>query len=534
MAVIISDMEVDAASLACLKIAELIYKSPFIPVSNIRPSKKQIEFLAYDGEESLYGGAMGGGKSDAILMAALMYATVPGYSALILRRTYRQLSGDGCLIPRSKEWIGDRAVFREKMMQWTFPSGATLTFGYYDHDDDRNLYLGGAWQYCAWDEATSFKPAWYEFMFSRLRKPDWICKNCQQPLTRDNFTVQEFRHKRPGSCAAPEPVPMPTNHLGIAIPDVPIRVRSASNPGGPGHSYFKARFVVDGAPKVFVKSLLEDNPGLDKEDYKKKMANLDPVTRAQYLNGDWFVYSGNRFKKSWFREFWVEPDRNGNPVYKWDEVDTEGKTHSGWPTCSYGGVPVSMTWNMVVVDPASRSEEKHDYTAIGVFAVTPNGEILVLEIVREQMPLQDIVPRIGSLCKDYNPVFVAMEDSNFQIGIINEARRSLNVTIQRLSPEGKAKLIRATPAIIRASEGQLFVPKDEPRGKFPWLDDYLAEMIVYTGDEAMDSHDDVVDVTAYAVQCLSRHGLASPMVINPDEDVSEYNDRGTGLGIFNS
>lgn len=526
----ISELEVRATSVAWMMIEEYIYKNPFIPCSQLRPSNKQIEFLAFNGEESLYGGAVGGGKSDALLMAALMFVSVPNYSALILRRTYGQLAGDGGLIPRSKDWIGDKAVFKEKSMAWTFPSGATLTFGYFDHDDDRNKYLGGAWQTCCWDEAVSFKAGWYEFMFSRLRKPSWVCKHCQEPLTRLDFTTTDFRHRKPSECKIPEPIPMPVNHLGMSLADVPIRMRAASNPGGPAHDYFKRRFVVPGAPKRFVKSLLDDNPGLDKEDYKRKLEKLDPVTRAQYLNGDWDAYQGGRFKKHWFRDWWVEEGKNGRPVYKWSSTDCDGVVHPNWPTCPYDGIPVEKCFNFITCDPASTSGDQFDYTAIGVFAVTPTNEILVLEVVRERMNLEDIVPRIGRLAADYGAMFVGIEDIAFQRGIIREGQRSLGVPVERLPTEGKSKLVRATPAIIRASEGQYFIPLDEPQGKFPWIPDFLAELIVFTGDEKQDSFDDQADMFAYSALSLLRHGLFSPTVITPDDE-DEHDWHG---GIFMS
>jgi hypothetical protein len=55
--------------------------------------------------EAFYGGAAGGGKSDALLMAALQYVDVPGYAALILRRTFKQLSLPGAIMARSNEWL---------------------------------------------------------------------------------------------------------------------------------------------------------------------------------------------------------------------------------------------------------------------------------------------------------------------------------------------------------------------------------------------------------------------------------------------
>jgi len=669
MAQTISELEIRAMSLAWLTITELVYKSPFIPCSNLRPSKKQIEFLALGTEECLYGGAVGGGKalgedsyihttyglktmgslqvgdhvlgtnrlpvkvvavsevmrnrpcyrltfsdgqrivadadhkwdaigtkaglqttldlhvdylcgktplifggpsvkhseridsvpvkciqvdakdgmflvgetgipthnSDALLMAALMYVSIPNYSAILFRRTYGQLTGDGGLVPRSKEWFGDKAIFREKNMQWTFPSGATLSFGYFDHDDDRNKYIGNAWQFCGWDEATAFKFSWYEFMFSRLRKPSWMCKHCQHPLTRDDFTVQNFRHKKPElspNCPTPEPMPMPVNHLGMSLADVPIRVRAASNPGGISHTQFKRRFVVPGAPKIFVKSLLDDNPGLDHDDYKRKLDKLDPITKAQYLNGDWDAYHGGRIRKNWFREFYVDEGKNGQPVYKWDNEDVDGIVHSGWPVCPIDGIPCDRFFNMITVDPASTEGDQYDYTAIGVFAVSPSNEIFILEVIREQMNLEEIVPRIGKLAIDYNAMFVGIEDVAFQRGIIREGQRTLNVPVERLPTEGKSKLVRATPAIIRASEGQYFIPKNEPAGKFGWIDDFIAELVVFTGAE--DSYDDQVDIFAYSALSLLRHGLLTPTAIQPDDDGEQDDyDRG-GSGIFMS
>jgi hypothetical protein len=46
--------------------------------------------------EAFYGGAAGGGKSAALLMAALRHVDQPGYAALLLRRSFPQLSQPGC------------------------------------------------------------------------------------------------------------------------------------------------------------------------------------------------------------------------------------------------------------------------------------------------------------------------------------------------------------------------------------------------------------------------------------------------------
>jgi hypothetical protein len=109
-----------------------------------QPTDRQQLFLSLDDtRECLFGGAAGGGKSSALLMDALKYVDVPGYAALMLRRTYADLSKPGALIDRAHQWLSNTSArWNETKKQWTFPSGATLSFGYMDSDMDRYQYQG--------------------------------------------------------------------------------------------------------------------------------------------------------------------------------------------------------------------------------------------------------------------------------------------------------------------------------------------------------------------------------------------------------
>ena len=111
--------------------------TPWIPQ---KPFGSQFLFLCLNHVlETFFGGAAGGGKTDVLLMAAAQYVDEPGYSALILRRTYPQLSSSGKgIIPRSREWwAGTGARFTESTHTWTFPSGATVRFGSMQHENDK-------------------------------------------------------------------------------------------------------------------------------------------------------------------------------------------------------------------------------------------------------------------------------------------------------------------------------------------------------------------------------------------------------------
>lgn len=229
--------------------------TPYIPHG---PTPPQTAFLLLDALEAFYGGAAGGGKSDALLMAALQYVDVPGYSALILRRTFPELSQPGAIMSRSHEWLGQwrkhGVQWNEQKKRWTFPSGATLTFGYLRSIRDVYQYQGAEFQFVGFDELTQFPEEPYTYLFSRLRRPE------QGPLAQ-----------------------------------VPLRMRAASNPGNVGHGWVKNRLVMPDARqpgRVFIPAKLSDNPHLDRDTYVESLSHLGPILRRQLLDGDWAAFEG--------------------------------------------------------------------------------------------------------------------------------------------------------------------------------------------------------------------------------------------------
>lgn len=236
-----------------------------------KPTPKQAAFLLLPHLEAFYGGAAGGGKSAALLMAALQYADIPGYSALLLRRTFRDLNQAEALIPLSKEWLRETdAKWNDNDRRWTFPSGATLTFGYLEHEDDKFQYQGAAFQFVGFDELTHFSETQYRYLLSRVRR-----------------------------------------RIGL---EVPLRARGASNPGGGGHEWVFRYFVVEGpaAGRPFIPARLDDNPHLDRVSYEAALDRLDPVTRAQLKLGDWNArQAGGLFQRSWFTKHIVDAVRAG-------------------------------------------------------------------------------------------------------------------------------------------------------------------------------------------------------------------------------
>jgi predicted phage terminase large subunit-like protein len=254
------------------------------------PTVKQSAFLLLSNREAFYGGAAGGGKSDALLMAALQHVDIPGYRAILFRRTFADLSLPGALMDRTREWLAPftetgEVRWNDREKTYHFPSGATLTFGYMEHLKDMYRYQGAEFQFIGFDELTQMLRRTYQYMFSRLRR---------------------LRHVK-----------------------IPLRIRAASNPGGEGHEWVKDRYLIEGPEKgrIFIPAKMDDNPYLDAEEYEESLKELDPITRAQLRDGNWDVkVDGAMFDRTWIPVLdQLPPGRRYKFVRFWDLAATAPK-----------------------------------------------------------------------------------------------------------------------------------------------------------------------------------------------------------------
>ena len=291
---------------------------PFCPE---QPSINQKVFLRTYSIEALFGGAAGGGKSSALLMAALQYVDIPGYSAILFRRTFADLSLPGALMDRFRTWCANYEEIHWNANSYvaTFPSGARISFGYLDNTNDYLRYKGSEYQFIGMDEVTEIRESDYRYLFSRLRRPS------TGPLS-----------------------------------SVPLRMRCASNPAP---NWVRQRFIVEGQEKgrIFVPSRLTDNPGIDAESYRQALSALDPIERRRLEEGDW-----------WSTTLGTMFDRTSAVIIDIDEVPTFTSS-----------ARIVRFWDLAATEP-NQSTPDPDWT-VGTLMLFDQGVAYVLDVKKKRV-----------------------------------------------------------------------------------------------------------------------------------------------------
>jgi predicted phage terminase large subunit-like protein len=362
-----------------------------------------------------------------------MFVEVPSYDAILFRRTYADLALPEALIDRSKQWLMDTdASWHEQQKRWDFPSGASLSFGYLQYEDDKYRYKSAEFQFIGFDELTQFSETQFQYLFSRLRRK----------------TIAAW---------------------------IPLRMRTASNPGGTGHDWVKQRYFVEGLKyrRVVVPARLHDNPHVDQAEYERSLHELDPTTRAQLLAGDWDVRPpGLLFKREWFPIIEAAPAAPVAEVRYWDLAATlpdEGD------------------------DP--------DYTVGCKMQKLANGQFVISDLVRVRVNPQAVEQIIvQTAARDGRKCIVRMEQEPGASGkqvIDYYTRRVLpGYAFGGVRSTGK-KDVRAMPLAAQAGAANVMLLQAD------WNSEFLNELVAFPDV----THDDQVDAAAGALEALT--GVAS-------------------------
>ena len=240
-----------------------------------KPQPRQYEFMRRGEYEALYGGAAGGGKSDAMVAEALRQVDIPHYKAILFRKTFPEARELILKSHRIYPRVYPGAKYNGSEHCWTFPSGARIYFGSMPNATSYLRYQGLSFAFIGFDELTHFTQDEYEYLISRNRADG---------------------------------------------PGVRVYIRATANPGGVGHGWVKARFITAMPPntpyefkttvskpdgtamevvrkRIFIPSSVFDNKELLNNDpnYLANLAMLPEAQRKALLYGDWNTFSGQVF-----------------------------------------------------------------------------------------------------------------------------------------------------------------------------------------------------------------------------------------------
>lgn len=153
------------------------------------------------------------------------------------------------------------------------------------------------------------------------------------------------------------------------------------------------------------------------------------------------------------------------------------------------------------VDWAQSGRKKSNRTAIVTAALTPDGRLLVLDVVNEHLRYEENGPALQKVCRMWsypqgvyrhpeNELLqvVASDDDMLSDAMAVECRRYKEIPeVKRLGIRSRAKIVRAQAGIIRSQSG-LFLLPNPPR---PWEEGVCDQLSAFTGEEGAE--DDIAD-----------------------------------------
>jgi hypothetical protein len=324
-----------------------------------KPTPPQAKFasLPWSIKEAFFGGGVGGGKSDLLLVLPLLLGLHknPRFKQLFTRRTHAELKKE--IVPRSREIYSKfGATFNASDMVWTFPregqlgqkervnSGANIFLGHIEHEKDVAKYDSMEINLFSPDELTSLTEYMYVYIaLTRVRTSD---------------------------------------------KSLPAIIRGAGMPGGIGHNFVFNRFVKPeekggkiiigkaGVKRFYVHATLFDNPYIDPEYVNSILALPEAEKRAKL--GDWNAFQGQVFEEFRDQPYPDEPE-NARHVIKEFEIP------SWWPRIVVGDWGfAAMTW-------------------VGFGAISPTGRVfLYRELTWTKVKIEEWVPELKSFVDTEN------------------------------------------------------------------------------------------------------------------------------------
>jgi len=440
----------------------------------------QSQFLASSADIAIYGGAAGGGKTFAELLECLRHVHVPGFGAVIFRRTTPQIRNEGGLWDESLKLfplLG--GVPKEHDLYWSFPAGTTVSLSHLEHDKTVLNWQGSQIPLICFDELTHFTQKQFWYMLSRNRSmtgirgyvratcnPDadswvaeliawWINQETGYPIPERAGVLRWFVRigdniiwaDRPEDLAQYEAL----NEDGVMAPIPPKSL-------------------------TFIPAKLTDNRALMKADpgYMANLMALPSVERERLLGGNWKIRAaaGLLFQRGWCQIIDVVP----------------------------AGTYFVRGWDLAATPKTETNDP--DWTAGSKIGRTIDGRFIVAHHTRGRMRPSEVERLlVNTAQQDGFETEIALPQDPAQAGKAQAEHlirllAGFNVHARPISGD---KVVRFSPFSAQAEAGNVMVLRG------PWNDEWFTALESFP-DAA---HDDDADATAEAFNALAGDNLAT-------------------------
>jgi phage terminase large subunit len=233
-----------------------------------------------------YGGARGGGKSHWLLaqMGVDDCQRVAGLKCLLLRKVGKA-NMEHFEDLRQRLFGGVPHEFSAYRGVLSFQNGSRIIAGHFQAEKDIDAYLGLEYDVIGIEEAT---------------------------------TLSNRKHRDISTCCR------------TSKPNWRPRIYSTTNPGGIGHAWYKAKFIVPFQEKRetetrFVPARVSDN-AYNNPEYRKVLESLSGWQRRAWLEGDWDLAAG-QFFTTFRRDIHIVEDFDESRAREWFMAMDYGFAH---------------------------------------------------------------------------------------------------------------------------------------------------------------------------------------------------------------
>ena len=230
-----------------------------------------------------------------------------------------------------------------------------------------------------------------------------------------------------------------------------------------------------------------DNPMITAREIEDMRSTMASIEFRQEVLAEFVSLAGARIRREWFRYYRIEPGEPGWFILSTPQGEKRVRMDEGR---RFG-----------TVDLAASIKTSADYTAIGAWHLTPDNDLILLDLDRRRIEGPDQLPALWTMFRKWGLGYVAIERTGYQLTLIQAAVRS-GLPARELVAD-RDKVARGLPLEARMEQGTVYFPAGAP-----WLLEVENELLDFPGGR----NDDIFDICAYAAIEVAQ--AVVPMVVD--------------------